>query len=240
MLDKGLIELVRREQRLAPSTCCGPDVCDIRTSYVNRLCTGFDGDSAALCLLRRLATPDCLRDEGVAAGSPAVLQETYDKVDEFVVYNLLQKINTVKQSGSGVPDYQRLIYDNNLLFSIMVQVLSNDSDNGTCGRAWSGFSWAAFSNLWRFVKLSLASDVMLWLLPKSVQIIGGYASLLKAIDIRQLDVKEDDSLNAELEKTLCMVALEGHWWKAKAILRKYKDAATNPVSDNGNTLFHLV
>nr|GEX08558.1 protein DETOXIFICATION 29-like [Tanacetum cinerariifolium] len=34
---------------------------------------------------------------------------------------------------------------------------------GTCGRAWSGFSWAAFSNLWGFVKLSLASAVMLCL-----------------------------------------------------------------------------
>src|SRR5262249_19454368 len=28
--------------------------------------------------------------------------------------------------------------------------------------AWSGFSWLAFSDLWGFVKLSLASAVMLW------------------------------------------------------------------------------
>ena len=28
--------------------------------------------------------------------------------------------------------------------------------------AWSGFSWLAFSDLWGFVKLSLASGVMLW------------------------------------------------------------------------------
>lgn len=34
--------------------------------------------------------------------------------------------------------------------------------SGTCGRAWSGFSWKAFSNLWGFVRLSLASAVMLW------------------------------------------------------------------------------
>ncbi|GKA01972.1 ankyrin repeat-containing protein [Tanacetum coccineum] len=61
-----------------------------------------------------------------------------------------------------------------------------------------------------------------------------------AIDIRQLGVQEDDSLNAKLEKKLCMVALEGHWWKAKAIFNKYKDAATNPISDNGNTLLHIV
>ncbi|GJW03688.1 hypothetical protein Tco_1562544 [Tanacetum coccineum] len=44
----------------APSTCCGPDVCDVRTSYVSRQCTSSDGDSAAPCLLRRLATPDWL------------------------------------------------------------------------------------------------------------------------------------------------------------------------------------
>ena len=34
--------------------------------------------------------------------------------------------------------------------------------SGTCGEAWSGFSWKAFKNLWGFVKLSLASAVMLW------------------------------------------------------------------------------
>ncbi|GKA88750.1 ribonuclease H-like domain-containing protein [Tanacetum coccineum] len=33
------------------------------------------------------------------------LRETYDKVDGYVVYNLLQKINTVKQGGSSVADY---------------------------------------------------------------------------------------------------------------------------------------
>ncbi|CAL5418879.1 unnamed protein product [Camellia sinensis] len=35
--------------------------------------------------------------------------------------------------------------------------------SGACGRAWSGFSWKAFHNLWGFVKLSLASAVMLCL-----------------------------------------------------------------------------
>jgi MATE family multidrug resistance protein len=34
--------------------------------------------------------------------------------------------------------------------------------SGTCGRAWSGFSLKAFHNLWGFVRLSLASAVMLW------------------------------------------------------------------------------
>ncbi|KAI8528176.1 hypothetical protein RHMOL_Rhmol12G0130500 [Rhododendron molle] len=35
--------------------------------------------------------------------------------------------------------------------------------SGSCGRAWSGFSWKAFHNLWEFVKLSLASALMLCL-----------------------------------------------------------------------------
>uniref|UniRef100_A0A7N0V994 Protein DETOXIFICATION n=1 Tax=Kalanchoe fedtschenkoi TaxID=63787 RepID=A0A7N0V994_KALFE len=35
--------------------------------------------------------------------------------------------------------------------------------SGTCGQAWSGFSWGAFRNLWGFVQLSLASAVMLCL-----------------------------------------------------------------------------
>ncbi|XP_024023939.1 protein DETOXIFICATION 29 isoform X2 [Morus notabilis] len=35
--------------------------------------------------------------------------------------------------------------------------------SGTCGRAWSGFSWKAFQNLWGFVRLSIESAVMLCL-----------------------------------------------------------------------------
>ncbi|KAJ0039296.1 hypothetical protein Pint_22895 [Pistacia integerrima] len=35
--------------------------------------------------------------------------------------------------------------------------------SGTCGRAWTGFSWKSFQNLWGFVRLSLASAVMLCL-----------------------------------------------------------------------------
>ncbi|ONK80371.1 uncharacterized protein A4U43_C01F16950 [Asparagus officinalis] len=34
---------------------------------------------------------------------------------------------------------------------------------GACGRTWSGFSWKAFHSLWGFVRLSLASAVMLCL-----------------------------------------------------------------------------
>ncbi|PIA51716.1 hypothetical protein AQUCO_01100531v1 [Aquilegia coerulea] len=35
--------------------------------------------------------------------------------------------------------------------------------SGTCGRAWSGFSMKAFQNLWRFVRLSVTSAVMICL-----------------------------------------------------------------------------
>ncbi|PIA51719.1 hypothetical protein AQUCO_01100532v1 [Aquilegia coerulea] len=35
--------------------------------------------------------------------------------------------------------------------------------SGTCGRAWSGFSIKAFQNLWGFVRLSIASAIMLCL-----------------------------------------------------------------------------
>lgn len=34
--------------------------------------------------------------------------------------------------------------------------------SGTCGEAWSGFSWKTFENLWKFVKVSVASAVMIW------------------------------------------------------------------------------
>ncbi|CAN0896267.1 Protein DETOXIFICATION 29 [Linum grandiflorum] len=34
---------------------------------------------------------------------------------------------------------------------------------GSCGRAWSGFTWKAFRNLWSFVRLSLASAIMVCL-----------------------------------------------------------------------------
>ncbi|KAF9677878.1 hypothetical protein SADUNF_Sadunf08G0153500 [Salix dunnii] len=46
-------------------------------------------------------------------------------------------------------------------FIVVAQLLYIFS--GTCGEAWTGFSWKAFQNLWGFVKLSLASAVMLCL-----------------------------------------------------------------------------
>ncbi|KAK3041849.1 hypothetical protein RJ639_000365 [Escallonia herrerae] len=46
------------------------------------------------------------------------------------------------------------------VFIVVAQLLYIFS--GTCDRAWAGFSWKAFQNLWGFVRLSLASAVMLW------------------------------------------------------------------------------
>ncbi|KAL4559446.1 hypothetical protein LXL04_031584 [Taraxacum kok-saghyz] len=45
-----------------------------------------------------------------------------------------------------------------MVIAQMIYILS-----GTCGEAWSGFSWGAFHNLWSFVKLSLASALMICL-----------------------------------------------------------------------------
>ncbi|KAI8528194.1 hypothetical protein RHMOL_Rhmol12G0131500 [Rhododendron molle] len=48
---------------------------------------------------------------------------------------------------------------------------------GACGRAWTGFSWMAFQNLWGFLKLSLASGAMLalemWYM-MSLTLFAGY------------------------------------------------------------------
>lgn len=46
-------------------------------------------------------------------------------------------------------------------FIVLAQLLYVFS--GTCGRAWSGFSWQAFQNLSAFARLSIASAVMLCL-----------------------------------------------------------------------------
>ncbi|KAK1300120.1 Protein TRANSPARENT TESTA 12 [Acorus calamus] len=57
---------------------------------------------------------------------------------------------------------------------------------GTCGEAWSGFSWQAFNDLWEFVKLSLASAVMLclefWYLMMLIIITGYLPNPLVPVD----------------------------------------------------------
>ncbi|GJW60991.1 FAD-dependent pyridine nucleotide-disulfide oxidoreductase, partial [Tanacetum coccineum] len=87
----------------APSTCCGPDVCAIRTSYVSRQSTSSDEDSAAPCLLRRLATPGWLWQtslEQTQSGEPGNLrsQQAGQGVENLVII------------GSGQLGYTTAIY----------------------------------------------------------------------------------------------------------------------------------
>ncbi|OAY32527.1 hypothetical protein MANES_13G025200v8 [Manihot esculenta] len=58
--------------------------------------------------------------------------------------------------------------------------------SGSCGRAWNGFSWKAFQSLWGFVRLSLASAVMICL-----EIWYLYALILFAGYLKNAEVSVD-------------------------------------------------
>ncbi|XP_047960718.1 protein DETOXIFICATION 29 [Salvia hispanica] len=60
----------------------------------------------------------------------------------------------------------------------MVYIMS-----GTCGRAWTGFSLGAFHNLWSFVKLSVASAIMLCLETWYFMALVLFAGYLKNAEI---------------------------------------------------------
>ncbi|KAK4485745.1 hypothetical protein RD792_008391 [Penstemon davidsonii] len=55
--------------------------------------------------------------------------------------------------------------------------------SGTCGRAWSGFSWKAFQNLWGFVRLSLASALMMCLETWYFMVLVLFAGYLKNAEV---------------------------------------------------------
>ncbi|XP_059657862.1 protein DETOXIFICATION 29-like [Cornus florida] len=55
--------------------------------------------------------------------------------------------------------------------------------SGTCGSAWSGFSWKAFQNLWGFVRLSLASAVMICLEIWYLTVLILFAGFLKNAEV---------------------------------------------------------
>ncbi|XP_058194079.1 protein DETOXIFICATION 29-like [Rhododendron vialii] len=55
--------------------------------------------------------------------------------------------------------------------------------HGACGRAWNGFSWMAFQNLWGFLKLSLASAFMLALETWYVTVLILFAGYLKNTEV---------------------------------------------------------
>ncbi|CAI9266950.1 unnamed protein product [Lactuca saligna] len=65
-----------------------------------------------------------------------------------------------------------------MVIAQMIYILS-----GTCGRAWSGFSLGAFNNLWSFVKLSLASAIMLCLETWYFMALVLFAGYLKNAEI---------------------------------------------------------
>ncbi|KAL7617823.1 hypothetical protein Lser_V15G01135 [Lactuca serriola] len=65
-----------------------------------------------------------------------------------------------------------------MVIAQMIYILS-----GTCGRAWSGFSWDAFNGLWGFVKLSMASAVMMCLEIWYFMVLILFAGYLKNAEV---------------------------------------------------------
>ncbi|KAE8688334.1 MATE efflux family protein [Hibiscus syriacus] len=59
--------------------------------------------------------------------------------------------------------------------------------SGTCGPAWTGFSWKAFQHLWGFVRLSLASAVMLCLEIWYFMALILFAGYLKDAEVVSVD-----------------------------------------------------
>lgn len=63
--------------------------------------------------------------------------------------------------------------------------------SGSCGRAWSGLSWEAFHNLWEFLKLSIASAVMLslevWYLAILI-VFAGYVKTNEEVSVDAMSV----------------------------------------------------
>nr|GMD24647.1 protein DETOXIFICATION 29-like [Ipomoea batatas] len=77
--------------------------------------------------------------------------------------------------------------------------------SGTCGQAWSGFSPKAFQNLWSFVRLSLASAVMLcletWYFMALVLFAGYLKNAEVAVDALSICVRVSNELGAGHPRT---------------------------------------
>ncbi|CAM8912739.1 unnamed protein product [Rhodiola kirilowii] len=77
--------------------------------------------------------------------------------------------------------------------------------SGTCGLAWSGFSWGAFHNLWGFVKLSLASAVMLclemWYFMALILFAGYMKNPEISVDAISISVRISNELGAAHPRT---------------------------------------
>ncbi|XP_011086625.1 protein DETOXIFICATION 29 isoform X2 [Sesamum indicum] len=72
--------------------------------------------------------------------------------------------------------------------------------SGACGDAWTGFSWKAFQNLWGFVRLSLASAVMMclevWYMTALVLFAGYVKNAEVAVDALSICVRVSNELGA--------------------------------------------
>ncbi|XVF43926.1 hypothetical protein PTKIN_Ptkin02bG0080400 [Pterospermum kingtungense] len=77
--------------------------------------------------------------------------------------------------------------------------------SGTCGRAWTGFSWKAFQNLWAFVRLSLASAVMLclevWYFMALILFAGYLKNAEVSVDALSICVRVSNELGAGHPRT---------------------------------------
>nr|GEV30152.1 ankyrin repeat-containing protein [Tanacetum cinerariifolium] len=60
-----------------------------------------------------------------------------------------------------------------------------------------------------------------------------------ALKLREKMDTRGNTDDRKLKKKLHTVTLEGHWWKAKSILKNNTGAATLVISDNGDTLLHV-
>ncbi|KAL6012428.1 hypothetical protein ACLOJK_002917 [Asimina triloba] len=84
--------------------------------------------------------------------------------------------------------------------------------SGTCGEAWSGFSWLAFTDLYQFLKLSIASAVMLcleyWYLMLLIVLTGRLKNPLIPVDAISVCVRVSNELgtgNSQAAKFSVMV-----------------------------------
>ncbi|XP_058005670.1 protein DETOXIFICATION 29-like isoform X2 [Hevea brasiliensis] len=77
--------------------------------------------------------------------------------------------------------------------------------SGTCGRAWNGFSCKAFQNLWGFVRLSLASAVMLclevWYFVALILFAGYLKNAEVSVDALSICVRVSNELGAGHPRT---------------------------------------
>lgn len=88
-------------------------------------------------------------------------------------------------------------------FIVIAQLLYIFS--GTCGEAWTGLSWKAFQNLWGFVRLSLASAVMLclevWYFMALILFAGYLKNAELAVDALSISVRVSNELGAAHPRT---------------------------------------